>query len=307
MSAVEAAQRAISSAVTEAKCNLPNGVGVVKLMGRSAGYIAAYATLASGDIDLCLVPEAPIVLDGPAGCLPHIEKRVRDKGYAVVVVAEGAGEELLGESTERDASGNKRLPPIGEFMKMAIESYFKRHGKTATVKYIDPSYMIRSVSANAFDQIYCMQIAGNAVHGAMAGLTAFSAGVVNNRTVYIPMTELVENSPRNMNVRGRTWERVLSLTLQPNTVDVHRSFPEVVVAAMQAKANEEEARRAAAAAESEEAMAETARTKGAAAGVAGTGGNGMAVVPPATTGAPGRAADGADDVATIEEIEDEVM
>ncbi|CAM9410051.1 unnamed protein product [Chrysoparadoxa australica] len=217
MSAVEAAQQAIVSATTEARCNLPNGIGIVKLMGRSAGYIAAYATLASGDVDLCLIPECPIVLEGENGCLPHLEKRVQDKGYAVVVVAEGAGEELLGESTETDASGNKKLPAIGPFMKEQIEAYFERQSKQATVKYIDPSYMIRSVAASSFDQIYCMQIAQNAVHGVMAGYTAFSAGVVNNRTVYIPITELVESSPRNMNVKGRTWERVLSLTLQPNT------------------------------------------------------------------------------------------
>eukprot|EP00903_Cladosiphon_okamuranus_P007572 g7346.t1 len=219
LTAVESAQVAIQAAVTEAKCNLPNGIGVVKLMGRSAGYIAAYATMASGDVDLCLVPESPIVLDGPSGCIPHLMKRVEEKGYAVVVVAEGAGEELLGESTVKDASGNKRLPAIGKFMKAAIETAYQKQDKICNVKYIDPSYMIRSVKATAFDQIYCMQLAQNAVHGAMAGYTAFSAGVVNNRTVYIPITELVENSPRSLNMRGRTWERVLTITRQPNTME----------------------------------------------------------------------------------------
>ena len=110
---VEAAQAAILSAKTEAKCNLPNGVGVVKLMGRSAGFIAVHACLGSGDIDLCLVPEIPIVLEGDNGYLPFLHRRVLEKGHAVVVVAEGAGEELLGESAEVDAGGNKKLPPIG--------------------------------------------------------------------------------------------------------------------------------------------------------------------------------------------------
>ncbi|CAN0147665.1 unnamed protein product [Ectocarpus sp. 6 AP-2014] len=219
LTAVESAQAAIQAATTEAKCNLPNGIGVVKLMGRSAGYIAAYATMASGDVDLCLVPESPIVLEGPSGCIPHLMKRVEEKGYAVVVVAEGAGEELLGESTAKDASGNKRLPAIGKFMKGAIEDAYHAEDKICNVKYIDPSYMIRSVAATAFDQIYCMQLAQNAVHGAMAGYTAFSAGVVNNRTVYIPITELVENSPRCLNMHGRTWERVLTITRQPNTIE----------------------------------------------------------------------------------------
>jgi 6-phosphofructokinase 1 len=152
-SAVEAAQLAIRTAKTEAVCNKPNGIGIVKLMGRSAGFIAAHSTMSSSDVDLCLVPEVPIVLEGPKGCLPHLRRRVREQGYAVVVVAEGAGEELLGESAEVDAGGNKKLPPIGEYMKMAITDYYKKHGEEATVKYIDPSYMVRSVPANAADSL----------------------------------------------------------------------------------------------------------------------------------------------------------
>lgn len=217
-SAVEAAQVAIRSAKTEAVCNLPNGIGIVKLMGRSAGFIAAHATMASSDIDLCLVPEVPIVLEGEKGCLPHLMRRVEQQGYAVVVVAEGAGEELLGLSAEKDASGNKKLPAIGEFMKNQIIAHFAKHGKTATVKYIDPSYTVRSVAANAADSLYCMQLAQNAVHGAMAGLTGFSVGLCNNRMVFLPIPELVATSPRSMNPGGRTWERVLALTRQPNTV-----------------------------------------------------------------------------------------
>ncbi|CAB9518141.1 phosphofructokinase 5, chloroplastic [Seminavis robusta] len=217
-SAVEAAQVAIRSAKTEAVCNLPNGIGIVKLMGRSAGFIAAHATMASGDVDLCLVPEVPLVLEGKDGCLPHLWRRVKQQGYAVVVVAEGAGEELLGTSAETDASGNKKLPKIGEFMKKEVEGYFKKKGEVATVKYIDPSYIVRSVPANAADSLYCMQLGQNAVHGAMAGFTGFSVGLCNNRMVFLPIPQLVATSPRNMNPKGRTWERVLALTRQPNTV-----------------------------------------------------------------------------------------
>lgn len=129
-----------------------------------------------------------------------------------------AGEELLGASAETDASGNKKLPAIGEFMKDAVVKYFARHGHEATVKYIDPSYMVRSVPANAADSLYCMQLAQNAVHGAMAGFTGFTVGLCNNRIVFLPIPELVATSPRSMNPRGRTWERVLTLTRQPNTV-----------------------------------------------------------------------------------------
>lgn len=110
---VEAAQAAIMSAKIEARCNMPNGIGIVKLMGRSSGFIATHATLASGDVDLCLVPEVSMVLDGPNGCLPFLMERVQNQGHAVIVVAEGAGEELLGKSAEKDAGGNRKLPPIG--------------------------------------------------------------------------------------------------------------------------------------------------------------------------------------------------
>jgi 6-phosphofructokinase 1 len=214
---VEHAQAAIQSAKTEARCNLPNGIGIVKLMGRSAGFIAVHSTLASGDVDLCLVPEVALELEGPRGCLPFLLQRVRENGHAVVVVAEGAGEEILGESAEKDAGGNKKLPAIGEFLKGEISAYFQSNGMQATVKYIDPSYMIRSVPANASDSLLCMLLAHNAVHGCMAGYTAFSVGLVNNRVVYIPIPRLVATSPRVMDPRGRTWERVLAVTRQPDT------------------------------------------------------------------------------------------
>ncbi|CAI5728610.1 unnamed protein product [Peronospora destructor] len=214
--AVEEAQRAIRSAGTEARC-VPNGIGVVKLMGRSAGFIAAHASLSSGDVNLCLIPEIPIELDGPRSCLDHLEHVVEEKGYGVVVVAEGAGEELLGTSMEADAGGNKKLPPIGAFMKDRIEEHFAKKGKACTVKYIDPSYMIRSVPANAADSLYCMLLGQNAVHGAMAGYTGFTVGLSANRVVYFPIEAITRNSPRCMDPFGRTWERVLCLTRQPNT------------------------------------------------------------------------------------------
>ena len=185
MTAVSEATRAIAAARTEAECNMPNGIGVVKLMGRSAGFLAAYATLASQDVDLCLVPEVPIVMEGPQGVLPHLERVIDHKGHAVVVVAEGAGEELLGASAEVDAGGNKKLPAIGEWLVAEIKKHFKASGKEATLKYIDPSYMVRSVAADAGDSYLCMLLAHAAAHGSMAGYTGFTVGLVNNRTVAI--------------------------------------------------------------------------------------------------------------------------
>lgn len=196
---------------------MPNGVTVVKLMGRSAGFLAATSALGSGDVDAVLVPEVPIVLDGPDGILPFIYKRTKEQKYCVVVVAEGAGEELLGTSTDVDKGGNRKLPQIGEFMRERIHDYFLGRGEESTVRYIDPSYTVRSLPANAADSIYCMDLAQAAVHGAMAGYTGFSVGLVNNQMCYLPIPQLVATSPRNMDPRGQTWERILAMTGQPNT------------------------------------------------------------------------------------------
>uniref|UniRef100_A0A7S3JRG8 Phosphofructokinase domain-containing protein n=1 Tax=Aureoumbra lagunensis TaxID=44058 RepID=A0A7S3JRG8_9STRA len=216
MTAVSEATRAIAAARVEATCNKPNGIGIVKLMGRSAGFLAAYATLASQDVDLCLVPEIPIVLHGPHGILSHIDHVLEQKGHAVIVVAEGAGEELLGESTQTDAGGNRLLPPIGEFLTKQIKQHFQESNREATVKYIDPSYMVRSVPADASDSYMCMTLAHAAAHGCMAGFTGFTVGLINNRTVMVPIPALAKSSPRSMNANGRTWERVQAITGQPN-------------------------------------------------------------------------------------------
>jgi len=216
LSAVEAAQDALRAGKVEAMGNMPNGIVVIKLMGRSAGKIAGRATLCNGDIDACLVPEVDIVLDGPSGILPHIERVVAYKGHAVIAVAEGAGEELLGESTMTDAGGNRILPPIGQFMMERIKEHFKNAGKEATVKYIEPSYMIRSVPANAEDAYQCYLFAANAVHGAMAGYTGFSSGMVNKHSVLIPIPILCEASPSPMNPNRRIWDRVCAVTGQPS-------------------------------------------------------------------------------------------
>jgi len=216
-SAVEAAQDALKAAKIEAMGNMPNGIVVVKLMGRSAGFLAAHATISNADVDLCLLPESPVILEGEKSCLRHLENVVAKKGHAVVVVAEGAGEDVLGESAETDAGGNKKLPQIGSFMQAKIKEHFAMLGKDATVKYIEPSYMVRSVPANAADSYLCYLLAANAVHGAMAGYTGFTSGFVNNHSVLIPIPLICDKSPSQMNcVSGRTWQRVLAVTGQPH-------------------------------------------------------------------------------------------
>jgi len=218
-SAVEAAQNAIRVGLTEAQCTLPNGIAVIKLMGREAGYLGAFAALASNDVDLVLVPECPIVLEGEDGILPFLLERVKQKNYAVVVVSEGAGQDLVGATQMKEAgSGNKILAPIAEFIRDQISSYFEKQGVDARMKYIDPSYMVRGVPANSSDSLYCSELAQNAVHCAMAGFTGFSVGLVNNTLVMIPIPHLTATSPRAMNLEqkgGEIWNRVIAMTGQP--------------------------------------------------------------------------------------------
>lgn len=217
-SAVEAAQASIRTALVEAKCTVPNGIGVIKLMGREAGFLAAYAALGSGgDVDVVLVPEVPVVLHGKDGILPFLQRRVLEKGYAVVVVAEGSGQELLDKIDETEkGSGNKKLPPIAEYVRDEIQSYFTEQGLECRMKYVDPSYSVRSVPANAADSLYCIQLGQGAVHGAMAGWTGFSVARVNCRIVYIPIPQLVATSPRFMDPNGQIWQQILSTTGQPS-------------------------------------------------------------------------------------------
>ncbi|XRB06807.1 ATP-dependent 6-phosphofructokinase [Pycnococcus provasolii] len=214
--AVEQAVSAIYAANVEAT-SARNGVGVVKLMGRQSGYIAMYASMASGEVDLCLTPEVPFEMDG---ALHHIEQVVHRRGHAVVVVAEGAGQDLLGNNhnngydVKTDASGNPILQDIGPYIRDAIKAHFRSTGSHADVKYIDPSYIIRAASTNPADKLYCQILAQGAVHAAFSGCSGVTTGLVNGHYVWVPIETVVEK-PRKVDIRGRMWARLLAMTKQP--------------------------------------------------------------------------------------------
>ncbi len=186
-----------------------NGVGLVKLMGRESGFIAAHATLASSDVNLVLVPEVPFALDAVMGFL---EERMRTKSHAVIVVAEGAGQELV-RASGHDRSGNKALGDIGLFLKSAITEHFRDTATPVSVKYIDPSYTIRSERATPDDSVFCFQLAENAVHAAMTGRTGMVVGLLNGRFVHIPVAKAVESRKR-IDPMGSLWSSVLNNTGQ---------------------------------------------------------------------------------------------
>ncbi|XP_051132109.1 ATP-dependent 6-phosphofructokinase 6-like [Andrographis paniculata] len=218
-SAVEEAQRAINAAHVEAT-SFENGIGLVKLMGRYSGFIAMYATIASRDVDCCLIPESPFYLEGSDGLLQYIEKRIKENGHAVIVMAEGAGQELLCKSIRseerKDASGNKLLDDAGLWLSQRIKDYFTKERKMiVNLKYIDPTYMIRAIPSNASDNVYCTLLAQSAVHGAMAGYTGFTVGPVNGKHAYIPFYKITEGQKKVVTT-DRMWARLLSSTNQPS-------------------------------------------------------------------------------------------
>jgi 6-phosphofructokinase 1 len=212
--AVEAARDIIDSAHMEAR-SVENGISLVKVMGRHAGYIAAGATIASQDVNFTLVPEVPFVLDGEGGLLDALTRRIRKRSHAVIVVAEGAGQDLLDRSAgETDASGNIKLLDIGPFLRQRIESHFKRVGIPVAVRYFDPSYVIRSRPANCEDAILCDLYARNAVHAAMAGKTGLVIGHLHETFIHVPVEALVAEKKR-LNPEGGWWHAVLAATGQP--------------------------------------------------------------------------------------------
>lgn len=212
--ALEVAQQALMCAHVEARGAI-NCIGLVKLMGRDAGFIAAGATLASQEVNFCLVPEIDFPLEGPNGFLPALKDRIVHKHHAVIAVAEGAGQHLFkGSNGSCDASGNRQYQDIGIFLRDKICEYFHRENVPISLKYIDPSYLIRSVPANTADRLLSDQMARYAVHSAMAGNTDVLIGQWNNVFVQVPICTAIRAKKR-MELTGELWTNVLLSTGQP--------------------------------------------------------------------------------------------
>ncbi len=208
--AVSEAQEAVRAAHTEAK-GARNGIGLVKLMGRESGFIAAHAALAGSQVNFCLVPEVPFKLEK---FLEALRDRLQRRGHAVIVVAEGAGQDLMDVPDERDASGNRKLGDIGLFLRDQIRAYFKKIQMPISLKYIDPSYMIRSRPANAFDSAFCLQLGHHAVHAAMSGRTNMIVGFWRGEFTHVPIPIAVRQR-KKINPQGRLWASVVACTGQP--------------------------------------------------------------------------------------------
>jgi 6-phosphofructokinase 1 len=210
-SAVEEATRALECAHTEAR-SVPGGIGLVKLMGRHAGFVTAGAVVASQDVNFALIPEVPFKLES---FLAALKQRMLEKSHAVIAVAEGAGQDLLKTgTTTRDASGNVKLKDIGPFLREKIEAFFKSEGIPIVIRYFDPSYQVRSRPANCEDALLCDLFARHAVHAAMAGKTGLVIGFLHERFIHVPI-ELLSTHTKRLDPASGWWRSVLATTGQP--------------------------------------------------------------------------------------------
>jgi 6-phosphofructokinase 1 len=212
-SAYSAAVEVIRAARVEAT-GARDGIGLVKLMGRHSGFVACNAALASTDVDLVLIPEVPMKLEGEHGVLRYVERVLDRQGHAVIVVAEGAAQDLVADSAGADKSGNSKLGDVGVFLRDRITQHFKQENRDVTLKYIDPSYAIRSVPASPSDSVYCWNMARNAVHAAMAGNTEMLIGRWHARFVHVPMP-LATRNRKQVDPGDDVWTSVIEATGQP--------------------------------------------------------------------------------------------
>ena len=210
------AVQAVNCAYVEAQGGV-NGIGLLKLMGRDSGFIACYAALAGGNVDFVLIPEVPFELEGPDGLFELLRYRLERRGSAVIVLAEGAGQTLIRAGEGTDASGNQKLGDIGLFLKDKITAHFKEKKFHTSLRYIDPSYMIRSVPANAADNFYCSQLAQHAVHAAMAGKTGMLVGRWHGAFVHLPVWIATQGRAK-VDTSRDLWRAVLESTGQPASI-----------------------------------------------------------------------------------------
>ncbi len=213
--AVSEAVKAVNCAHVEA-VGAPRGIGLVKLMGRHSGFIAANAALASKHVNFLLIPEKDFDLEGKNALFESLKDRLDRRGHAVVLVAEGAGQKFFQAAGEKDKSGNSKLGDIGVYLKDRIIDYFKKIGYEANMKYIDPSYIIRSVPANPEDSIFCGFLAQNAVHAAMSGKTGMVVGIWNNVFTHVPIKLAVAERKVLKTEKSTLWRAVLSTTGMPD-------------------------------------------------------------------------------------------
>jgi 6-phosphofructokinase 1 len=211
--AVAKAVEVVTAAHTEAVSAI-NGIGLVKVMGRDSGFIAAHTALASHEVNFVLIPEVPFNLEGYNGFLRHLEERLKNRKHAVIIVADGALQDQLIKEKKTDAGGNVKMVDVGTYIRSRIIKYFEEKKIEINLKYIDPSYAIRSAPSNPHDSIYCERLGNAAVHAAMAGKTKLIIGLVNNEFVHLPIKTVITHRNK-IDPEGSLWRDTLDAINQP--------------------------------------------------------------------------------------------
>ncbi|MDR0322937.1 MAG: ATP-dependent 6-phosphofructokinase [Treponema sp.] len=223
--AVAKAVEVVTAAHTEAVSAI-NGIGLVKVMGRDSGFIAALTALASHEVNFVLVPEVPFNLEGGNGFLRHLEDRLKKRGHALVVIAEGAMQDQLIKEKKHDAGGNVKMADVGTYLRSRIIKYFEERKVEINLKYIDPSYAIRSAPADPDDSIYCERLGNAAAHAAMAGKTKLIIGLVNNEFVHLPIKTVITHRNK-IDPESSLWRDTLDAVNQPaRMVNVFNAYNE---------------------------------------------------------------------------------
>ncbi len=210
--AIAKAAESVAAANMEASSQI-NGVGLVKLMGRESGFIATHTAIASHEAHFVLIPEVPFALEGECGFFKNLENKLKENGFALFVVAEGAGQNLMKVEEEHDVSGNKKLGDIGLFLKEKLAEHFNKINMHINIKYIDPSYQIRAAVAAPIDSVYCERLGNHAVHAAMAGKTRMLVALVNDKFVHLPIEEVVKQR-KFVDPESSLWRDALDATGQ---------------------------------------------------------------------------------------------
>lgn len=217
--AVEQAVMAVKTAHTEAH-DIRGGVGLVKVMGRHSGFIAAYTALSMNDVNFVIIPEVPIHLHGPQGLLSYLKDRLKHRNHAVILVAEGSGQAWFAQKDlTKDASGNEKFNDVGMYLKEMISNFFHTEGIEGSVKYIDPGYLLRGAGTNAGDALYCTRLGNHAVHAAMAGKTGVLIGLMHNEYVHVPIA-LSVSERKTIAPESNLWRDVIECTGQSTKMQI---------------------------------------------------------------------------------------
>ena len=148
------------------------------------------------------MPEKSFSVDA---LLRYVNEKLDEKDHCILVVAEGVNTRVVDGNGPVTVDGD-----VGPWLCAQL----KANLESISLKYVDPSYAVRSAPSNAADTIFCSRLAQHAAHGALGGSTAFAVGTVNTHYVEIPLQDFA-NRAAVCAVTGRIFGDLVRSTGQP--------------------------------------------------------------------------------------------